>query len=246
MKAAIRGFVKLVHDTAALLRVREIRTLAVGTLILLLWQYFGYPFTYSEMIADKTGEWRYDLIAPNLYWTATNVILLLLLPLALEASQAKGSLRSFGLGIGDWRLGCAASVGGYVIMVPFIALAASRPDFQATYPLNQNSLLSHELFWVYEASYLLFFVGWEFFFRGYWLFTLEPALGMAAVAVQTVPFALMHVGKPFPEAIGSVFAGLFLGMLALRTRSIWYGVFLHAAVAGTMDIIVYLQRGIGK
>ncbi len=246
MKVGIRNVVRLFRDTALLLRVSEIRALAVGTLILLIWQYFGYPFTYTEVIAEKIGEWRYDLIAPNLYWTATNIVLLLLLSLAIEGWQGRGSLRSFGLQIGDWRLGCATAVGGYVVMVPFIVLAASRPDFRATYPLNQNALLSHELFWVYEASYLLFFVGWEFFFRGYWLFTLEPTLGAAAVAVQTVPFALMHVGKPFPEAIGSVLAGLFLGMLALRTRSIWYGVFLHAAVAGTMDVIVYLQRGIGK
>ncbi len=44
-------------------------------------------------------------------------------------------------------------------------------------------------------------------------------------------------GKPFPETIGAIFAGIILGTLAMRTRSIWGGVLIHVGVAMTMDAL---------
>jgi membrane protease YdiL (CAAX protease family) len=47
----------------------------------------------------------------------------------------------------------------------------------------------------------------------------------------------MHMGKAEPEALGSIVAGVALGVLALRTRSFWYGVLVHASVAVWMDLL---------
>jgi hypothetical protein len=46
----------------------------------------------------------------------------------------------------------------------------------------------------------------------------------------------MHVGKPGPEAIGSIVAGIALGIIALRNRSFIPGAILHWAVAVTLDL----------
>jgi membrane protease YdiL (CAAX protease family) len=46
----------------------------------------------------------------------------------------------------------------------------------------------------------------------------------------------MHAGKPGPEAIGSIVAGVALGILALRNRSFIPGAILHWSVAATLDI----------
>jgi uncharacterized protein len=48
---------------------------------------------------------------------------------------------------------------------------------------------------------------------------------------------MIHFHKPFPEAIGSIIGGFVLCWLALKTRSIWGGVFLHVAVALTLDVL---------
>jgi len=94
------------------------------------------------------------------------------------------------------------------------------------------------LFLIYELGYLTYFVGWEFFFRGWMLNGLLPKFGRAgAILIPVAPFAVMHLGKAEPEALGSVVAGVALGILALRTRSFWYGVFVHAAVAIWMDFL---------
>ncbi len=58
-----------------------------------------------------------------------------------------------------------------------------------------------------------------------------------------VPYCLIHVLKPAPEAIGSIVAGLLLGTLALCTGSLWSGVLLHVSVALSMDVLASWQSG---
>lgn len=218
--------------------------LSFAALVLLLWQYYGYPATYRASFEELAGPWRYQPIAPSLYWFVSDLVMLLGIPFLVARTLWRRSVRELGFGLGDWRLGMTAALLLSAVMVPIAVYVAAWPEFRATYPLDPNALRSHELFWVYEAGYAGFFVGWEFFFRGFLLFSLEPSLGPLAIGVQMVPFALMHVGKPVAETLGSIVAGMFLGVLAWRTRSIWYGVILHAVVALAMDITVYVRWGL--
>jgi membrane protease YdiL (CAAX protease family) len=60
-----------------------------------------------------------------------------------------------------------------------------------------------------------------------------------------LPYLMIHFPKPWLEATGAILFGMFLGVLALRSRSIWGGVFVHAGVAVSMDIAALLQtRGL--
>jgi len=219
--------------------------LVLSTALLLLWQYYGYPATYVIHLEHIIGKWRYEAIAPSLYWSVSNVVMLFVIPFVFSRFMLKMPARRLGLGLGNWRLGLSAVGIAYAIMLPTVILVSTWSDFRGTYPLDPAALNSHDTFWVYESAYADFFVGWEFFFRGFMLFSLEPHLGPTAIAVQMIPFALMHVGKPVVEAVGSILAGVFLGVLSWRTRSIWYGVMVHAAVAISMDLIVYLRWGTG-
>ena len=94
----------------------------------------------------------------------------------------------------------------------------------------------------HELGYVCYFFGWEFLFRGFLTLVLARYIGALAIVVQVVPFALLHVGKPQPEALGSIVAGIALAILALRTRSIWWGFLLHAAVALSMDAAALIAR----
>ena len=90
---------------------------------------------------------------------------------------------------------------------------------------------------------MLQFVAVEFFFRGFMLFRLERYAGYHAVALMVIPYALIHLHKPFPEAVGAIVAGIVLGFLALRTRSIWPGVIVHCGVALSMDVFAMINSG---
>jgi membrane protease YdiL (CAAX protease family) len=97
-------------------------------------------------------------------------------------------------------------------------------------------------FVLYESAYASYFIGWEFFHRGFLTIGLERVLGWYAVLVVAIPFGILHVGKPMPEAYGAIVASIILGWLAIRTRSSWYGFAVHASIAVTMDVLAVAHR----
>ena len=122
-----------------------------------------------------------------------------------------------------------------------MVLVSFTPAFQQGYPFYRLAGRSGFDFLVWELSYLSTFVAVEFFFRGYLLFGLRRAFGSQALFISMLPYCMIHVLKPAPEALGSIFAGLLLGTLALCTGSLWCGVLLHVTVAVTMDVLASLQ-----
>jgi hypothetical protein len=57
---------------------------------------------------------------------------------------------------------------------------------------------------------------------------------------------MVHFGKPFGETIAAIFAGLILGTLSLKSRSIVLGIIIHYSVAITMDIFALYREGLIK
>ena len=77
----------------------------------------------------------------------------------------------------------------------------------------------------------------ELFYRGFLLFGLRKSFkDHEAKLIHLIPYGIAHIGKPELECVGSLLVGYFLGYLSLRTRSIWYGVFLHWFFASSFTI----------
>ncbi|MBI3182064.1 MAG: CPBP family intramembrane metalloprotease [Myxococcales bacterium] len=188
-------------------------------------------------------------LLPYFWWFGASLFLYLVIPLALSYATRGSFTRAYGMGLGDAKAGLAISGLFLLVMLPAAYVASRSQAFAGHYPLAGQAAftlqlgggkpaLSLGLFLIYEAAYLSYFVGWEFLFRGWMLNGLLPRFGKAgAVLIQASPFAVMHLGKPELEALGSVLAGVALGVLALRTRSFWYGALLHGVVAVWMDVL---------
>ena len=126
---------------------------------------------------------------------------------------------------------------------PVIIGASFTRPFQEHYPFYKAAGRSWADFWEWEAIYGAQFLTLEFFFRGYLLFMLRKAMGAYAIFAMIVPYCMIHYHKPIAEVLGAIFAGMILGTLALRTRSIWFGIAIHLSVALTMDIASLLHAG---
>ena len=176
------------------------------------------------------------------YWYACCFIMLMVVPLIVVALNRNDRVADYGLGLGNWKLGFAVTGLFVGIIVPVLFIFAKSPEVQNYYPLFNKATKSWELFIYYELAYALYFVAWEFMFRGYMTFGLEKVIGKWAIFVQAMPFMILHFGKPSLEALSSIFGGILLGWLALRTRSFWYGVFIHATMAVALDLIVGVPR----
>jgi membrane protease YdiL (CAAX protease family) len=57
-----------------------------------------------------------------------------------------------------------------------------------------------------------------------------------------VPYCMIHFGKPYLEASGAIIAGVVLGSLSMRTKSIYAGFLVHVTVALTMDLLALDHR----
>jgi len=177
----------------------------------------------------------------QLWFSGASLVLFVALPLAFHRLFPVSFTNPLGLSTRycgpHWRVYWLL----VVIMAPVLWIAAAAPSFHDFYPMYKPADLSH---WVmYEAVYLAQFVCVEFFFRGFALFRLESRFGMHAVTLMVIPYALIHIYKPLPEAFGAIVAALVLGTLALKSRSIWPGVLVHCSVALMMDVFALVHSG---
>ena len=56
-----------------------------------------------------------------------------------------------------------------------------------------------------------------------------------------IPFVILHNGKPVEETFGAIAGGIALGILAFRTRSVYYCVVTHMSVMLSIDLISTLR-----
>lgn len=151
-------------------------------------------------------------------------------------------LSSFGLSFSGLRGHGRAYVVLFLLTLPLVVLASTRPAFLHTYPFYRMAARSPLDFVAWEVLYALQFLSLEFFFRGFLLHTLKRDLGAHAIFVAVVPYCMIHFQKPMPEALGAIVAGLVLGTLSLRTGSVLGGAAVHVAVAVTMDVLALAQK----
>ncbi len=182
--------------------------------------------------AAAASEWVADL---------TSFALLGLVPLALIALVLKEPLAEYGLAVGDWRFGLKALAATAPVIVAVSALASRSPQFQAQYPLFPGACASLSAFGAHAAAYLLYYVGFEVFFRGFVQFGLRERLGdVNALLVQTALSCLVHLGKPSGEIFGAIVGGLAFGFVAFRSRSLLYVIVAHWMLGVTLDLFICL------
>jgi membrane protease YdiL (CAAX protease family) len=201
---------------------------------LTLQEYLGGHDAYDRLFPhDGSQFWE---LRGYLWWSSWRVFGYVVLPMIV--------LACLGERIGDYHVslkGFRKHLWIYALLfgavLPAVLLASTTRSFRQTYPFYRLANRSYIDLVLWELLYAAQFLSLEFFFRGFILHGLRKALGSNAIFVMLVPYCMIHYGKPLPETLGAVGAGLILGTLAMRTRSIWGGVLIHVGVATTMDVL---------
>jgi membrane protease YdiL (CAAX protease family) len=129
------------------------------------------------------------------------------------------------------------------VVLPAVFVVSRAPDFANYYPFYKLASRSWFDLAVWEVMYFAQFFALEIFFRGFWLSGLRNTLGSGAIFAMCVPYCMIHYGKPYLEAAGAVVAGVALGSLAMRTKSIYSGFLVHVTVALSMDLLSLANHG---
>jgi membrane protease YdiL (CAAX protease family) len=207
--------------------------------LLTLYRYHGYPDAFYSYFPDFKELSGGDLIAR--YWQfLVFFALMFILPAIYVKVGMKKSLYDFGWGLGDIKYGAKWLISIPLLVVPMIFIASKMPDLRIEYPLAKSLLNNQGSLLVYESAYVLFYyVAWEFFFRGFLLFGLKERFGAVnAILIQTISSCLVHIDKPEGEIIGSIFIGILFGMIALRSKSIWYVFLIHVSIGVLTDLFI--------
>lgn len=138
-----------------------------------------------------------------------------------------------------------------LIMIPIVYAASWLPDFIKYYPTYKrcggarfaeyfgiNEVISKV---VYEFFYIGDFLNTELFFRGFLIIGLSRLMGKNTILPMAATYAALHFGKPIGETISSIFGGYILGIIALYSRNIWGGVFVHGGIALLMEIFAFIR-----
>jgi membrane protease YdiL (CAAX protease family) len=211
--------------------------------ILVTWKYFGAKAFYVSNLTSMFVVFDDSQHTAELYTYVSALILFFLVPFLIIRFVFKERVASYGLQLGDWRFGLKA----FLILAPVFALASylsrNDPGFVAEYPLFKGAGASHTAFLGHALSYLLFYIGWETYFRGFMQFGLRQSMGdWQAILVQTALSCILHIGKPAGEIYSSVLGALVWGIIAFRAQSILFIILLHWLLGVVLDYSICFLR----
>lgn len=196
---------------------------------------FNQPPHYlqAQLYASRFAE-----LAGELWWASWHVVGYLIIPLCYIRYVMRQPLSNFGVRWGNTHkhLVWYSLLLGMILIL--IMLVSGRNDFLAHYPFYRLAHRSWFDLLAWECMYITQFIVLEFFFRGFIVQGLRPAFGANAVFIMCLPYLMIHFPKPWLEATGALFFGIFLGVLAIRSGSIWGGVLVHVGIAVSMDLAV--------
>jgi len=166
-------------------------------------------------------------------WVAKSFILMFFIP-TLFILFVKYNPEKIGFNVNKIKLSLFYTILIIIIALPFLFYFSTDTSFKNYYPIwkGQVNFL--------PAESLLFFsmLGVEFFFRGFLINTLTRYVNWKyAIVLQAILYMLIHIGKPAPEVLLSLFAGLVFGYAAYKTKSIVAPLTSHYSIAIIFDLL---------
>lgn len=204
--------------------------------------------TYTDLTQHITT-------VPERYWarkTIASLLPWLYLGLPLFViwwwyDRRKGMPNFYGLAFKgfDWKPYAAM----LLLIFPFMFWISFQPSFLKFYPTLKASQIEG-ITWLptwlaattYELAYGIHFIWAEVFYRGFLVIGMAALMGRSAILPMVAFYAFCHFGKPMGETISSVFGGYILGVIALESRNIMGGVWIHMGIAMLMDILAWLHQ----
>ena len=211
--------------------------LVVCALSLTIQEYVGDRGAFERWFMTRGARDQYFELKSFAWWSSWRVIGYVIMPLITIALMRGERIRDYHVSLRGFTKHAWIYLLMFALITPAVIVASTTDSFRHTYPFYRLANRSHFDLWTWEAFYAAQFVSLEMFFRGFMLAGLRRAFGANAIFVMIVPYCMIHYGKPMPETLGAIGAGIILGTLAMRTKSIWGGVLIHIGVATMMDVL---------
>jgi len=233
-----------IKELFAIIKELDRKVIAIFLSVAIL-QTLSFYFTsrrfFRANLFEQFQNYSDPYLLEYLYWFVGDFFTFFVLGILIIKFGFKEKLSDYGLRLGYFKVGLKISLVFLSVMIILIWFVSATPTFAEKYPHLSSAKSDWNTLFIYEAGMLIYMFAWEFIWRGFMLFGLEKKFGGYAVLMQMIPFVILHNGKPFLETFGAIFGGIALGILALRTRSIYYCVLTHIGVMFSIDLISSLR-----
>jgi len=229
--------VPFVTDFVAKKQWKATLVLLYAALAMIAWKYLTIT---EELMLGQNRVMAFLLGAHKIFG---GFFLFGVIPILIVKRIFREKLADYGLRVGNGRRVLVNSLVFVPLMFMIGLLTGRDPAFWNVYPYNPLVTDAPTLFFCHALTYLAYYFGWEFFFRGFLQQGLRASMGVCnAVLVQTMASAILHFGHPMSETLGSIVGGLLWGFLALRCRCLWAGFIQHSVLGITLDWFILKHR----
>ena len=218
-------------------------SLLFASIILFIYCYFGSFSFFEKTFVSLSNLEYWEIIYHNcMCWVLFGGLGLLFTKFILKKSP-----KDYGLAFNQKKLSLII----ILVAIPITAICGlacvGDEQMSATYPLvDFNGFGTWYFILGYYISYFLYYIGWEYLFRGLLLNVSKEKMGiMGAILFTTLISALIHTsvgafGKPMFETLSAIPAGIIFGYIAHKTRSIYPTLFIHFLVGVFTDLCIFL------
>ena len=229
--------------------------LLYSALALTLWKYvppapqFADPETGANLLAVNFGgvegarplDGSAQFGVVEYLWNARKLwcafFIMGVFPALIVKFVFKEKLADYGLRLGAWKRTLVSFLAFAPLFVVMGWLSGNTRTFYDVYPFNPLAGASYGALIAHSIMYLvLYYLAWEFMFRGFIQLGLARSCGpTTAVMIQVLASTMLHYGHPISETLGCVAGGILWGFLVYRTRSILSGWGQHAILGILLD-----------
>lgn len=213
--------------------------LLVAPIFVTTWKYYGTKEFYLSQLSSLFVCFNNPDWTGAFYSFISSLILFGLIPLLIIKYAFKEKLSDYGLQIGDWKFGILSVLVMAPVMIALTYPSAKDAQFISEYPLFKGAGASAFIFIQHAFLYLIYYIGYEIFMRGFIQFGLRDKFGdWYAILIQTSISCLFHIGKPDGEIYSSILGGIIWGIVVFRTRSLLYVLIVHWLLGISLDYFI--------
>ena len=217
--------------------------LIYAMLAMIGWKYVTVPEALQQVVYQLLGENAVSVFLLGTHKMIGGFFLFGVIPMLVVKLIFREKLADYGLQMGHYRRLLANTMVFVPGMFVIGMLTGRDAAFWSVYPYNPVVTDEPTLFTCHALTYLAYYFGWEFFFRGFMQHGLRDSFGIYnAVLVQTMASAMLHFGHPISETLGAICGGLLWGFLVLRCRSLLAGYIQHSVLGITLDWFILKWR----
>ena len=224
--------------------VRRVVVISVlVTVLYTLYNYQGSSKFFLHNIYSSIRLLRAQAYSYYYQWSMA-FFLLGIVPALIVRIGFKERLSEYGIKFKSPIVGIFIALLGIIFVTPFTYFGAKNPEFYKLYPLVKNSFRSVENFAVAEFFYFLYYIGYEFFFRGFLFMGIRKHIGdWEAMCVSLMATVLLHVDRPEGEMAMAILAGIVFPIIVKKLKSIWPVVIIHAYTGISLDYWIIINSG---